>query len=497
MFKQKNLVLKISLLLILFLSIIPGALVNASEAAPLEEIKELVKENYAGVLEEEVLKLDTVEKLFSGLGDLHSSYMSPKEFEDFKIASSQEYAGVGMQLLLKGDYLEVTNVFPNTPAEKAGVLPGDLVYSVNGEPMKGLNQDEIVNLIRGKKGTSVLIGFLRGGNDEPLLFSLTRENIHLEVLESRLLEPEIGYISLSNFTPTSGAEFKQLLFEMKFKGIKGIVFDLRQNGGGYLTSALDIGSLFTGIGDPLLHVVDRDDDRATYQSLTVAIDLPVVVLVDEGSASASEIVAGIVRDSGAGWLVGTTTFGKASVQTVFPLSNGGAVKLTTARYLTPSEYDLNGVGLVPDKIIENREEQLEAAWAFLKEKLKKMPSRYAGVLKISSEGAFWNNEEVALNPVPFEEKGQILVPIRSMGELFGLNIYWDGTKNQVKASNDERMFLLTPGEKKGLLNGQAYELGAIPIIKEGRFYLHVRDLAALLGADVGYDAKTGTVIITK
>ncbi len=494
---HRNKILKALFLMILFLAIIPGALVYAAEAAPLEEIKELIRDNYAGEVSEKVLAADTAEKLFVELGDLHSSYMTPKEFEDFKIASSQEYAGVGMQLVLKGDYLEVTVVFPNTPAESAGVKPGDLVYSINGESMKGRNQDEIVNLIRGPAGTTVLIGFLREGHDEVLLFSMTRANIHLEVLEHQMLEPGIGYISLSNFTPTSGAEFKQMLFDLKFNGAKGLIFDLRQNGGGYLTAALDIGSLFVGIGEPLLHVVDGDGDKVTYQSLTVAIDLPTVVLVDEDSASASEIVAGIIRDGGAGWLVGNTTFGKASVQTLFPLSDGGAVKLTTARYLTPSEYDLNGVGLVPDKIIEARDQQLDGALAFLKAELAKMPSKYTGVFKLAPQGVFWNGEQVALNPAPFEEDGQIMVPVRSVGEIFGLNIYWDETKNQIRASNEERVFLLTPGVKEVSLNGQVRQLPVVPLLKNDRMFLPIRAWADLLEAELGYDQETNTVTIIK
>ncbi|MFA5535736.1 MAG: S41 family peptidase [Bacillota bacterium] len=497
MIKRRNKVLKTLFLLILFLSIIPGALVYADQAVPLEEIKELIRENYAGEFSEQVLDADTVEKLFVELGDLHSTYMSPKEFEDFKIASSQEYAGVGMQLVLKGDYLEVTVVFPNTPAERAGVKPGDLVYSIDGESMKGLSQDEIVNLIRGPAGTTVLIGFLREGHDEVLLFSMTRANIHLEVLESQMLEPGIGYISLSNFTPTSGAEFRQMLFDLKFNGAKGLVFDLRQNGGGYLTAALDIGSLFVGIGDPLLHVVDGDGDKTTYQSLTVAIGLPTVVLVDEDSASASEIVAGIIRDSGAGWLVGNTTFGKASVQTLFPLSDGGAVKLTTARYLTPSEYDLNGVGLVPDKIVEAKDQQLAGALAFLKEELAKMPAKYAGVFQLSPQGVFWNGEQVALDPAPFYEGGHFMMPIRSVGEIFSLNIYWDETKNQVRASNEERIILLTPGVKEVSFNGQVQPLSTAPVINNERMYLSARALAELLEAELEYDESTNTVTIIK
>lgn len=481
------------LLLLAALSLVftPGAWASAGEQELLQEIKSHVERDYVGPVEPEVLEAASIEELFEKLGDPHSGYMTPEEFENFKIASAQEYAGVGMQLELDGDYVRVVKVFPNTPAERVGVQPGDEIRAINGENMKGRSLEEVAGLIRGKAGTAVLIEFARQGLPEPIIVSVTRENIHLEAIHYEMLDEGIGYIKLDTFTPTAGAEFKEALEELRSQGMRGLVFDLRQNSGGYLNAALDIGANFAGEGKPLLHVVGRDNKTTSYRSLIKAFDLPLVVLVDGQSASASEIVAGIIRDSDSGLLMGTTTFGKASVQSVYALSNGGGLRLTTARYLTPKKYDINGVGLIPDEIEEDEAKQLELAVAYLKEQVKKLPRHE---LVIMQGQALWNGENIDLEPAPRIAQGQLLVPLRATGELFGLKIDWDGTNSQVIASKGNKRLQVLPVRAEVVINGKVHRLN-VPAVHEGKVFIPIRLLADFLGAGCEYNGETGSVTV--
>lgn len=482
--KQVARVLLLGLVLLLVLA--PAAWAAGEEDELLQEIKSIVEREYVEPVAPEVLEASSIEELFTKLGDPHSGYMTPEEFENFKIASSQEYAGVGMQLEQGEDYVVVVKVFPNTPAERVGVQPGDEIRAINGEDMKGRSLEEVASLIRGQAGTAVLIEFARPGVADPIIVSVTRENIHLEVIRAEMVEEGIGYIKLDTFTPTAGAEFDKALEELRGQGMRAFILDLRQNTGGYLNAALDIGANFAGVGEPLLHVVGRDNRNVSYQSLTKAMDIPVVVLVDDKSASASEIVAGIVRDTGAGILIGTRTYGKASVQTVYTLSNGGGMKLTTARYLTPKKYEINGIGLVPDQIEEDPDKQLEKAVQYLQEQLKKRPRRE---LVITPEQVLWNGEDLELQPSPFTAGGQVLVPLRAMGELFGFTVEWDGTNNQVLASIGEKRLQLRPDQAEVVINGQAHRL-TVPAVRDGKVFLPINLLADFLGASCDYNGAT-------
>lgn len=489
----KNRAISSIVLIALLFLFLPMAGVSAEEI-PLAEIKDYVESAYVGPVSEEVLTAKTAEELFELLGDVHSGYLNPKEFEDFRISSSQEYAGVGMQLMLQEEYATVTKVFPGTPAEKAGVEVGDKIELINGEQVQGWPLDEIVSLIRGEPGSSVMIQFLREGEVEPFIAILSRENIHVDALEYKMIENGIGYILLETFTPSAGEEFQSAIDNLLEQGMRGLVFDLRQNGGGYLSAALDIGAVFVGENAHLLHVVGRDNDPVTYQSLTEALDIPMAVLVDDGSASAAEIVAGIIQDYQAGRVIGINTYGKASVQTIFPLSNGGAVKLTTARYLTPKEQDLNGVGLTPDLMEEDQEQQMELALAYLKEQMGNSPAQ---ILSLSPAGAKWNGAHVALIPKPYVVEDRLMVPLRRVGELFGLEIQWDGTKNQILGSVNNREFTLMPDNSNAVINGREEILSTAPRIENGRTFISVEVLADLLGAQLDYDEGTKTFILSR
>lgn len=470
----------------------------AEEIVPLVEIKGYIKDYFVEEVSEEVLNKEQVEEIFQDLGDPYSFYMDPKAFENFLISTDQVYAGVGMQVETKDDYVTVVKVFPDTPAEKVGLKPGDRIESVNGMAMKGKAQGEVVELIRGEPGTVVLLGIGRPGEKELLLYSLTREVIHLQPLEKKMLEKGIGYIKLDSFTPTASEEFDEGVQALRQEGMEGLIFDLRGNGGGYLSSALGIGADFTGVGEPLLHVVNKEGKMRTYRSLTPSFDFPVVVLVDGGSASASEVVAGIIQDNGTGILVGTRSFGKASVQSVFPLSNGGGLKLTTAKYLTPKEREINGVGLEPDYVIEDTEEQLIRAVKILKEEMASRPGRAMTLVRFflrEGKGEV-NGQEVAIRPAPYQVGGRVFVPLRFMENL-GAIVTWDGTKRQATASINGESIVLLVGQREVMLGGQARVLELAPEIKGNRVFVPLRSVAGALGAEVFYDGLKEEIIITR
>ncbi|NLC38595.1 MAG: PDZ domain-containing protein, partial [Clostridia bacterium] len=443
--------------ILIFLPAAPAA----GENVPLTEIKAYIKDFYVEEVDEEILRKERVEEIFQALGDPYSFYMDPKAFGNFLISTDQVYSGVGLQVETRDGYITVVKVFPDTPAEKVGLRPGDRIVSVNGLDVRGKAQGEVVELIRGEPGTVVLLGISRPGEQELLLFSITRAVIQLQPLQKAMLEKGIGYIKLDSFTPTASEEFDEAIEALRQEGMEGLIFDLRGNAGGYLSSALGIGADFAGVGEPLLHVVNREGKMRSYRSLTPAFSFPVVILVDRNSASASEVVAGIAQDYGTGILVGTRTFGKASVQSVFPLSNGGGLKLTTAKYLTPKEREINGVGLEPDYLVEDPEEQLARAVEMLKKEIGSRPGRTVIRVFLREGKGEVNGQEVAITPVPYEAGGRVFVPLRFLEHL-GATVSWDGTNRQATASIDGKSLILGVGQKEARWAGQVRVLERAP-----------------------------------
>jgi len=294
-----------------------------------------------------------------------------QETQDANNSMSGEYDGIGAYVDTTGDYLTITQPMEGSPAQAAGLRPGDQIIAVDGVDISG-EDPNLVRLTRvmGPAGTDVTLTIYREGEPEPFDVTITRAHIVVPSVESRMLDNNIAYIKLSVFGDDTSQEFRTQLQALMDQNPSGLILDLRNNGGGYLTTAVDVASQFIPDG-VILYEQYGDGSRDVYNANPggIAIDIPIVVLVNEWSASASEIVAGAFQDRGRAELVGVTTFGKGSVQNWIPMSNGGTLRVTIARWLTPNEHLIHGVGLTPDLVVErtaddidaDRDPQLEAA----------------------------------------------------------------------------------------------------------------------------------------
>jgi carboxyl-terminal processing protease len=363
--RTKKVFAAISLVLILtfFLSVqvsMPSALAQEEEEQSdlgyqmefLGRLIQFVQANYYEEVDIQKLIDGAYKGVFDQL-DPYSLYYTEEEYEDFDTKVSGNYGGIGVHISFRDGYVTVISPIEGTPADRAGLKPGDRVVSVDDIDVTGISIDKVASMMRGEPGTTVKIGVLREGQPGILYFEMIRENVELNPVRYEIIEDNTGYIRLSDFNGNADENVDKALEYFDEAGIKDIIIDLRNNPGGIIDQAVSIAAHFVPEG-PVVHVDRRDGDRKTYYSELKESKYNLAVLVNEGSASASEIFAGAVQDTGAGVLVGTRTFGKGTVQTVLPLKNGGNIKLTIAKYLTPKERKIDGVGLTPDIVVEDQ-----------------------------------------------------------------------------------------------------------------------------------------------
>lgn len=322
---------------------------------PLWETFSLIQNRYvdAGAVDVPSLVNGAIRGMVDSLGDQYSSYLSPSDYSALNSDISGNVEGIGVVIRTNEDtgFIEVLNVLPNAPAREAGVLPGDIFWEVDGRSVDGLNQSELASLVRGPAGSQVTIIFKR--NEEFVEFTITRARFEIPLVEAEILDNDIAYIKLSEFASPARAQIERNIADLNVNARRGLIFDLRGNPGGLLGSAIDIASLFIQDG-VILYETFSDGSEQTFEAngRFGNISVPIVVLVDESSASASELVAGAMQDRGVATVIGEITFGKGTVQTIQPLSNGGGLRLTIARYLLPSRRWVHEVGVTPDVIIE-------------------------------------------------------------------------------------------------------------------------------------------------
>lgn len=311
---------------------------------------------------DEKMMQGAIKGMMESLGDQHSSYMDPDQYEQANIPLEGEYEGIGAWVDTNSKYLTIVSPIPGSPAEKAGLKPGDQIIAVDGEDMTGIDGNLVIRRVLGPAGTRVTLTILREGVAEPFDVTLVRAKIILPSVTSKMLDGNIAYVQLLNFGDKTTSELRTQLRELLNQKPVGLILDLRNNGGGALVTAIDVASEFIDEG-VIMYEEYGDGSRDVYRAKPggLATDIPLVVLVNEGSASASEIVAGAIQDHGRGPLVGTTTFGKGSVQNWIPLvNNQGAVRVTIARWYTPNGRTIHEVGLEPEYVVELTEEDLAA-----------------------------------------------------------------------------------------------------------------------------------------
>jgi len=319
-------------------------------------ILSIVKKNYVEDVETKSLVTGAINGMLSSL-DPHSAYLTPDLYKELQMDTQGRFGGLGIEITIKGGVLTVVSPIEDTPAFKAGIKPGDMIFKIEDEFTKDMTLIEAVKRMRGPKGTKITISIKREGVPELIDFTLMRDTIRIQSVRSRSLEEGYGYIRLAQFQERSDRDLQKALdkFRGDKGGIKGLVLDLRNNPGGLLTQAVRISDMFLDSGLIVYTEGRIESQKHKYfaQKENSWLDFPMVVLVNGGSASASEIVAGALQDHKRAVVLGTKTFGKGSVQTILPLDDNSALRLTTARYFTPKGRSIQATGIVPDIIVES------------------------------------------------------------------------------------------------------------------------------------------------
>ncbi len=324
-----------------------------SEYGKLDKMKHTVEDTYYIQVDSGKLMEGAYAGLMEGLEDPYSQYISAKEYENYMASMLGSYSGVGMSFYNNDDsVLEVIQVYRNSPAEEAGMKPGDIILEVDGKAFTGPESTEAATAIRGREGTSVTIKYRRDGKEDTV--TMVRAQITVETVSYEMLEGEdnIGYIQIDSFESGTGADFKAALADLTQLGAKGLVIDLRNNGGGLVDQAIKVADEIMNQGT-VVYTEDHDGKRSYYNTNTGRTALPYVLLVNEYTASASEILAAGVQDNKEGKIVGTKTFGKGIIQSIYPIfDDGSAIKLTTMQYFSPSGNTIHKVGITPDYVVE-------------------------------------------------------------------------------------------------------------------------------------------------
>ncbi len=331
--------------------------------SPFFEAWNIIHEQYIDQPVDDVkLMQSAIGGMMEGLGDKHSSYMDPETYQQVNAPLMGSYTGIGAWVDTSGESLVIIAPMPGSPAEAAGILSGDTVIAIDGKDMTGVDPNVVLQSILGPADTKVTLTITREGVDQPLEITITRATIEIPVIEYEMLDNNIGYIYLSQFSVNAGEEVRKALNDLMAQNPQGLILDLRDNTGGFLDAAFDVTSAFIEVG-PIMIEETGDGAKQTYSAYgnAIAPDIPLVVLVNGGSASASEITAGAIQDRGRGMLVGTTTYGKGSVQNWIELEgDNGAIRVTIARWLTPNGKQINDIGLTPDVVVDYTQADADA-----------------------------------------------------------------------------------------------------------------------------------------
>ncbi len=323
--------------------------IDASGAANIGRLlgaMNFIESNYVEEVDRDKLFFGAISGMVKSLDDPHSVYLEPKLFNRLKFETGGSFGGIGVYMGFKENEVRVLSVIPGSPGEKVGLRAGDSILAVNSQPVSEIEPDEVALKIRGDVGTSVDLLIHRDG-EEDKVYTITRDVIKVDTVAGKMLDDKLGYIRISNFSENTGADFKKILHELEEKNMKGLILDLRQNPGGLITSCVEVAREIVPAG-PVVSVVGRDGEKEVYNSELQSAKYPIIVLLDQHSASASELLSGALQDTKAAIIVGEKSYGKGSVQTVVPMFRDDGLKLTTAKYYTPNGRSIDGTGIQPD-----------------------------------------------------------------------------------------------------------------------------------------------------
>jgi carboxyl-terminal processing protease len=385
------------------------------------EVLSMVKKYYV----EEVKTKDLVYSAIKGmLGSLdpHSSFMPPEAYKEMQVETKGEFGGLGIQVGVKDKTLTVIAPIEDTPAYRAGIKAGDKIVRINKESTQDMTLEDAVSKMRGAPKTSITIGILREGWKEPKDFTIVRDIIKIKSVKSKVLEDKIGYIKLRQFQEMTASDLSSALKKMEGEKVNSLVLDMRNNPGGLLNSAIDVASQFLPKGKLVVYTKTRSGEKSEFFTDGESyFDKPMIVLVNQGSASASEIVAGALKDWSRAAILGTQTFGKGSVQTVIPLSDGAGLRLTTAKYYTPKGISIQNTGITPDIVMKIEAKNGEKEHPVLREKDL---ARH-----LQNEQSQTKPEEVEMAPIEVDEKDDVQLQ-RAVDILKTWNIFKEIPKTQ-------------------------------------------------------------------
>ena len=366
----------VSLAMAGFMAIFGFDLKQVAGVARLIGVMQSVERKYVNDVDTDTIINGAISGMVGSLGDPHSLYMDVEKYEKLKSQTEGSFGGVGIVMSFQDkDKVMVSSVLEESPAQSAGILAGDQIMAVDGVSVTDYQPEETAAHIRGKEGTEVVLTIHREGAEDKD-YSITRSNILFKTAAGEMIpeHPNVGYIRIASFSENTAKEFKENYDKLATEGMKGLIIDLRSNPGGLVTSCVDIANMVVPKGD-VVSIIDKSGNKEVYVSELEETKYPIVVLIDENSASASEILAGALQDTGAATLVGNKSFGKGSVQIVLPLLAGDAVKMTIAKYYTPSGRSIDGTGIEPDVKVELNaaggiDNQLVKAIEIMEEKIK-------------------------------------------------------------------------------------------------------------------------------
>ncbi|SEN47809.1 carboxyl-terminal processing protease [Megamonas sp. Calf98-2] len=313
-----------------------------------------------------------IDGMVKSLNDPHSNYLSPKMYKTLMEQTEGSFAGIGVVMGMDNEQkIHIVDIMENSPGQKAGLQEGDEILAVDGVPVTQMAFDEVAAHVRGQAGTDVVLTIMRDNTNQDI--TITRDNIKLKTVGHKMLDNNIGYIQIVSFSEDTANEFNEAYNDLKNQGMKALVLDLRNNPGGLLTTCVEIAKKLVPKGE-IVSIVDKQGNKETYSSSLEAPEYPLAVLINKNSASASEILSGAIQDTKAGTIIGNTSYGKGSVQTILPMFEDDAVKLTIAKYYTPSGRSIDGTGITPDieiNLDENAtsDTQLDKALEILKAQL--------------------------------------------------------------------------------------------------------------------------------
>lgn len=345
---------------------------QAGDIARFFGVKHFIEARYVNEVDDSQLMDGAISGMVQSLGDPHSIYLQADMYQELKAHTEGEFGGIGVTMGFKDNKVTIISVLPDTPGEKAGLKAGDEILAVDGTPVSEMQSEEVAMHIRGEVGTHVTLTISRDGSESD--YDIERATIKIETAKGKMLADGMGYIRIASFSENTDKEFEAAYKELEAQGMKGLIIDLRENPGGLVTSCVNIANMVVPKG-PIVSVVERDGSKEVHESKLEEEKYPIVVLIDGNSASASEILAGALQDTGAATIVGTKSYGKGSVQVVMPMFHKDALKLTIAKYYTPNGRCIDGIGIEPDVEVDfqpgdTTDVQLEKAEEVLRQKMQ-------------------------------------------------------------------------------------------------------------------------------